>query len=200
MTIPKNLDNYSDVPMVEEELSKLMSLKPSSLKVKINRMGQCAVNDGRLYSNELDAIDQFFDAWEQKSFDDANRIMESLAKIPNKSDLLNEMMSSLNSLATASASLSSNDQNTDDSSDNSEDEDWDTEDVLDSGVTVMEGAGVIGGGLVAGKDGAIMGGILMGFTGKIWKKLVKLVWGVGSSFKLGPNGEDCQPPFLILNK
>jgi len=197
--VPKGLNGNLLKAMVVD-FPKLMALSPSSLSNKIKGMGQCAVNEGRLKSNELKLINAFFTARENQNIKHAVHILKSFVKLPNKSETMNGICSAIANFATDPEPVDppavdppAEDPPTDDPPVDDDTDDDDDDDIHDDIEDILEAAGAIAGGIIAGEVGAAFGAASGRITAKAHEKIYKALWG---SVVAGPNGEDCTPPFF----
>ncbi len=180
-TLRKQFGDSKLIGQIESELTRMMSLSPKYLQLKVQGMNSCAVEQNFISKQEAGLLNEFLIAYSEKDEVLGNKALNNILQSLSNSKLFNLIISALKSLGLSSGNS------------NSEVSNYSWQEDLGAGIGTIVGALV--GWLIAGAPGASIGAAAGGFFGKVIGALLKKVFGK-KGFMAGPNGEDCQPPFL----
>ncbi|MEM9549121.1 MAG: hypothetical protein AAGA77_24250 [Bacteroidota bacterium] len=181
--LAKQFGNSEHTKTIQNEFLKMMSLSPKDLHFKIQGINHCNVNQNLLSHDEANILNEYFGAYSSQDFTKGQVLLSEIMNLKSNSKSFQAITTNLASSGKAGIAQSS---------------DEDSENKTHALVDFTTGAGVIAGAVIgmaiAGPVGAIIGAVAGGFIGRAIGKFLKNVF--GSGVVAGPNGEDCQPPFL----
>lgn len=176
---------------LDKEVLKMLSLSPESLARKIQGMSQCLVDRGMLKKNEANMIANVFSSYAVKDVRGTRASMNKIVSSGSSSEFMQVIVNGLKEVGIGRADSPHTTAQSQNNSDN-----WDKAIDIMIGVGVVAGAivGAIIGGLAGAAAGAGLGSVIMKAVGKT----LKAIFGKKKGFMPGPNGENCEPPFLVF--